>query len=685
MARFILHLSIVVVVLFSVPAHCQKKNESEGVIFLEEYDTLAKELQNRAVIAGWNYQTDLTDENAKKQVELNLEVAKFAKEAATNASEYDWENFSNVTVKRLFSMITTLGTAALEDEEKLEQLNNLLSEMEEIYSTGQACEYDDPKTCLDLNPGLEDCMADSTDYNRLLFCWEGWRDAAGRRLGDLYSQFVELSNEAVRADGWNDTGEYWRSWYETEDFQQQLETIYQELQPLYQNLHAYVRRKLIDTYGAEMVNAEGPIPAHLLGNMWAQTWGNIYNLVIPFPNKPSIDVTDEMVRQGYDALRMFNLSDQFFREMGQIPMPDSFWERTMFVRPDDREVVCHASAWDFYLDNDVRIKMCTKVNQEDLVTVHHEMGHIEYFLQYAHQPLPFREGANPGFHEAVGDLLALSVSTPAHLNKVGLLPELVDDPEVDINFLMQMALEKIAFLPFGYLIDQWRWRVFDGSTAKDKYNEEWWKLRTQYQGIVPPVPRNPDKDFDAGSKYHVPANTPYIRYFVSFVIQFQFHEAMCSLSGYTGDLHKCDASAGAMKDVAGSRLAEMLRMGKSQPWPEAFEVLTGDREMSAAAILQYFAPLIDWLEKQNENETLGWDNGWTPPYDCEGTGGFTCLDGSRCVRPADKCDGIQDCDDNSDEDPILCETPNDDSPRMTSSLVVVFLAVLASTVMTSRN
>ncbi|KAI8513678.1 hypothetical protein Bbelb_080020 [Branchiostoma belcheri] len=651
--------------------------EREHELDITRHARLSAIVAFSVIAADVGGKTNMTIINSR--VEARLAEDQFLKEVARNASRFDWQNFNNATLKRLFDKITGLGTAAQTDQAKLQELNNILSEMEEIYSTGKACEYDNPSNCLALNPDLYNCLAKERDYDRLRFCWEGWRDAVGRQLKDNYPRFVELSNDAVRQDAqrWDDTGAYWRSWYETADFQEQLENLYNQLTPLYNNLHAYVRKKLRATYGQDKISATGPIPAHLLGNMWSQFWSNIYDLVEPYPGKTSLDVTPKMQADGWTVDRMFRTADDFFKEMGQLEMPQNFWDNSMFVKPAGREVVCHASAWDFYNAHDVRVKMCTNINMNDLVTIHHEMGHIEYYLQYKHHPVPFRWGANPGFHEAVGDLLALSVATPIHLQGIGLLDTVEDDNESDINFLMSMALDKIAFLPFAYLMDQWRWAVFNGSITPATYNQEWWKLRsesshsqnqsirtrtnlthvklgvvklrTRYQGIVPPIPRNPDKDFDPGAKFHIPDNTPYIRYFVSFVVQFQFHQALCQTSGHTGPLHKCDISAGPNKAAAGEKLARMLQMGASQPWPDAMEVITGQRTMSAQPIVEYFQPLITWLETQNAGETLGWDENWTPPYDCASTDGFTCADGSKCIRPGDRCDGVNDCPDNSDE------------------------------------
>uniref|UniRef100_A0A8C7ZA79 Angiotensin-converting enzyme n=1 Tax=Oryzias sinensis TaxID=183150 RepID=A0A8C7ZA79_9TELE len=386
--------------------------------------------------------------------------------------------------------------------------------------------------------------------------------------------------------------------------------LYKTIEPLYQHLHAFVRRKLYNQYGSKYINLKGPIPAHLLGNMWAQTWNNIYDLMIPFPNKPNLDVTDEMVRQGYNATHMFRVSEEFFTSLGLMEMPTEFWEGSMIVKPEDREVVCHASAWDFYNRKDFRIKQCTTVTMEQLFTVHHEMGHIQYYLQYKDQPVGFRRGANPGFHEAIGDVLSLSVSTPKHLHTINLLESAASDAETDINYLLKMALEKIAFLPFGYLIDLWRWGVFNGRTPPEKYNSEWWYLRTKYQGICPPTKRS-EEHFDPGAKYHIPGNTPYIRYFVSFILQFQFHEKLCEAAKHTGPLHTCDIYRSA---EAGEILRKVLQAGSSKPWPEVLQEAIGTREMNANSLLKYFEPVIKWLEEQNVNETLGWpDFGWVPP------------------------------------------------------------------------
>ncbi|KAG7256896.1 hypothetical protein CRUP_021058 [Coryphaenoides rupestris] len=376
------------------------------------------------------------------------------------------ETLPNKSTKKLIEKISELGAANLPIPER-EEYNRLLSNMDEIYSTAKVCsDAENPDLCWSLEPDLTHIMATSRSYKRLLYAWEGWHNASGVPLRKLYPRFVELSNQAMEADGFKDTGDYWRSWYESSAFEADLERLYKTVEPLYKQLHAFVRRRLYEQYGPKYINLRGPIPAHLLGNMWSQTWNNVYDLMIPFPDKPKVDVTDKMREQGYNATHMFRVAEKFFTSLDLIPMPEEFWNESMLVKPNDRE--------------------------------------------YKDLPVGYRRGANPGFHEAIGDVLSLSVSTPKHLHSIGLLDKLTNDNETDINYLLKMALEKMAFLPFGYLIDQWRWNVFRGRTTPDNYNADWWDLRTKYQGICPPTPRTEDH-FDPGAKYHIPGNTPYIR------------------------------------------------------------------------------------------------------------------------------------------------------------------------------
>ncbi|XP_063259700.1 angiotensin-converting enzyme [Prinia subflava] len=584
-------------------------DEAQAKEFLSEYNSTAEEVWNAYTEASWAYNTNITDHNKEIMLEKNLAMSKHTLEYGMRARQFDTSDFQDQSVTRILKKLSVIERAALPEDE-LKEYNTLLSDMETTYSVAKVCREN--KTCHPLDPDLTDIMATSRDYDELLFAWKGWRDASGKKMRNNYKRYVELSNKAAVLNGYKDNGAYWRSLYETPTFEEDLERLYLQLQPLYLNLHAYVRRALYKKYGAEHINLKGPIPAHLLGNMWAQSWSNIFDLVIPFPDATKVDATPAMKKQGWTPKKMFEESDRFFTSLGLIPMPQEFWDKSMIEKPSDgREVVCHASAWDFYNRKDFRIKQCTVVNMDDLITVHHEMGHVQYFLQYKDQPVSFRDGANPGFHEAVGDVMALSVSTPKHLHSINLLDQVMENEESDINYLMSIALDKIAFLPFGYLMDQWRWKVFDGRIKENEYNKEWWNLRMKYQGLCPPALRSED-DFDPGAKFHIPANVPYIRYFVSFVIQFQFHQALCDAAGHKGPLHTCDIY---QSQKAGKILGDALKLGFSKPWPEAMQLITGQPNMSAEALMSYFKPLMTWLEKENEKngEVLGWpEYSWTP-------------------------------------------------------------------------
>jgi peptidyl-dipeptidase A len=417
-----------------------------------------------------------------------------------------------------------------------------------------------------------------------------------------FIRFVELQNKGARQLGFKDTGALWRSKYDMspDAFTGELDRLWEQTRPLYLSLHAYVRKRLRGTYGPGLVPEKGPIPAHLLGNMWAQQWGNIEPLVAPLDADAGFDLTARLKEKKIDELEMVRYGERFFTSLGFEPLPKSFWERSLFVKPKDREVVCHASAWDVDNDSDLRIKMCIEITAEDFSTIHHELGHSFYQRAYNQKPFLFRDGANDGFHEAIGDTIALSV-TPSYLKRIGLIDQ-EPDPSRDIGLLLRMALDKIAFLPFGLLVDQYRWKIFSGEITPENYNRAWWDLRLKYQGVAPPRTRTED-DFDAGAKYHVAANVPYARYFLAHILQFQFHRALCQAAGQTGPLNRCSIYG---SKEAGARLATMLATGVSRPWPEAMEALTGSRRMDATAILDYFAPLQKWLDEQNKGVPVGW-------------------------------------------------------------------------------
>ncbi len=450
---------------------------------------------------------------------------------------------------------------------------------------------------------LSNIIATSRDPEELKAVWEGWRQVAPPMQAP-YARMVEIINEGSRELGYADTGVLWKAGYDmpADDFTKEADRLWNQVKPLYDELHCYVRAELNAQYGDEIVPLDQPIRADLLGNMWAQSWGNVYDLVKPEGEAPKVDITALMAAADYDEIKMVKVSEKFFTSLGFAPLPDTFWERSLFVKPEDREVVCHASAWNIDDQDDIRIKMCIKKDGEDFKTVHHELGHNFYQRAYKHQPVFYKDGANDGFHEAIGDMISLSI-TPDYLVQIGLL-DINDVPpaSADIHLLMQQALDKIAFLPFSIMMDQWRWNVFSGKYAPSEYNAGWWELRTKYQGVRPPADRPADA-FDPGAKFHIPGNTPYMRYFLAHILQFQFHKAACDMAGNTGPLHRC--SIYGNKEV-GAKFNDMMRMGSSKPWPEALEAFTGTQQMDGSAILEYFEPLMVYLKEENKDKKCGW-------------------------------------------------------------------------------
>jgi peptidyl-dipeptidase A len=388
-----------------------------------------------------------------------------------------------------------------------------------------------------------------------------------------------------------------------DEFAQMADRLWSETKPLYDQLHCYTRTKLNQKYGNGVQPATGPIRADLLGNMWAQEWGNIYDVVAPKGSGDvGYDVGELLEAKKKNPVDMVKIGEGFYSSLGLAPLPASFWDRSQITRPRDREVICHASAWDLDNKDDLRIKMCTKVNGDDFVTIHHELGHNYYQRAYNQQSYLYLNGANDGFHEAIGDFVALSI-TPEYLVQIGLLDRnKVPSADKDTGLLLRQAMDKVAFLPFGLLVDKWRWGVFDGSITPANYNQAWVQLKQQYQGITPPVARS-ESDFDPGAKFHIPGNTPYARYFLARILQFQFYKAACDMAGWKGPLHRC--SFYGNKEV-GQRLNQMMAMGAAKPWPDALQVFTGTREMSAKPMLEYFAPLQQWLEQQNAGKQCGW-------------------------------------------------------------------------------
>ncbi len=581
----------------SLEAAGRPATPAEATAFLDNVESRLLDLATESSRASWVESTFITADteilSARSSERAIAATVDFVKQSA----RFEKLRLSPALERKLKLLKLSLTMATPADPKERSELTQIVAGMEGRYGKGQYCPQKDK--CLDIND-ITKIMAESRDPRELLDVWRGWYAIAPPMEKD-FERYVVLANKGAREIGFADNGAMWRAKYDLtpEAFAQELDRLWNQVRPLYQALHAYVRWKLHEKYG-DAAPANGPIPSHLLGNIWAQDWENIYPLVAPAGADPGYDLTKILRDRKVDPIGMVKYGEAFFTSLGFAPLPETFWERSLFTKPRDREVVCHASAWDVDNANDLRIKMCIQINAEDFTTVHHELGHNFYQRAYNQQPFLFRDSANDGFHEALGDTIALSV-TPEYLVKLGFLQQ-PPDTSRDVGLLLHRALDKVAFLPFGLLIDQWRWKVFSGETPPEKYNQTWWELRRKYQGVAEPMERT-EQDFDPAAKYHVAANVPYSRYFLADILQFQLHRSLSRIAGCNDPLHRCSIYA---NKEAGRRLNAMMEMGLSEPWTEALHALTGQRQMDASAILDYFAPLKKWLDEQNRGKPVGW-------------------------------------------------------------------------------
>jgi peptidyl-dipeptidase A len=577
-----------------------KPSAAEATAFLADVNATMLRLGTASGRASWVYSTYITPDtealNARANQEYIDEVARFAK----GAKRFDGVQVTPEERRQLDLLKLSLELVTPSDPKEAEEVTKLATSLEATYGRGKWCrEPDKPDTCLDIEK-ITEILATSRDEKQIREAWEGWHTISIPMRQD-YTRFIELANKGARELGFADAGAMWRLKYDmpADDFTKEVDRLWAQVRPLYVSLHAYVRMKLHEKYG-DVVPATGPIPAHLTGNIWAQDWGNVFDLVAKGGADQGFSLTDILKRRKTSPTDMVRIGERFYSSLGLAPMPKTFWERSLFTKPADRDVVCHASAWDIDYQDDLRIKMCIDPTEEDFSTIHHELGHNYYQRAYKNLPVLFRDSANQAFHEAIGDTIALSV-TPEYLVKIGLLDK-APDTSRDIGLLMSRALEKIAFLPFGLVIDQWRWDVYSGAITPANYNTAWWERRLKYQGVAPVAPRG-EQFFDPGAKYHVPANYSYTRYFLAHILQFQFHRELSKVAGCPPPLHRCSIYD---SKEAGRRLNAMLEMGQSRPWPDALEALTGSRQMDATAILDYFAPLKAYLDEQLRGKPTGW-------------------------------------------------------------------------------
>jgi peptidyl-dipeptidase A len=594
--------AVLLLPVFACGCQDQPNNASEETAdqFVERINRELEELNTEGDAAGWVRATYITHDTAILASLARQRYSAWHSKTVADSLRFAGQSMSPSSARAMEQLKLGISAPAPNDPEKRKELAEITTELAGMYGAGKYCP-EDGRDCMDLGQ-LEDIMARSRDYAENLDAWIGWRTISPP-MRDKYRRFAELANEGANELGYADLGEMWRAEYDMSpvEFEAEALRLYNQVKPLYDELHCYARDALAKHYGEDKVPLDGPIPAHLLGNMWAQTWDNIYDLLEPYPSVADVDVDKTLKQENYTPQQMVKSAEQFYVSLGFEPLPETFWERSMFSKPADREVICHASAWGLDGGNDLRIKMCIKQTYEELRVIYHELGHNFYQRAYRDQPPLFQGGAHGGFHEAIGDTVTLSM-TPDYLHEVGLVEDAEDSYEAIINRQMQRALAGIAVLPWAKLVDEWRWGVFSGEITPENYNKAWWELRTRYQGVAAPIERT-EADFDPGAKYHIPGNVSYTRYFLARILQFQFQRALCDEAGYDGPLHACSAYN---SKEAGAKLQAMLAAGSSQPWQDTLEKLTGTREMDASAIIDYFEPLMGWLKEQNKTRSCGW-------------------------------------------------------------------------------
>ena len=604
MKKLFILIVICAIVTSCAPSGEQTKSSEDLDLFLDsvEADNLVE--GPIASSASWIASNFIGYDSQKISADYGKRYTLKALETSREAASFNSLETSSSNRRKLELLKSSFVMPPPFNESLAGELSEITTKLEAMYGNGKHC-YEDG-TCYDLE-GFEEILDNSRDPDELLKAWSGWHEI-GKPMKPMYMRMVDIGNQGSKDLGFEGLSDLWFSKYDmpAEDFLADTDRVWEEVKPLYDALQCHVRAELNEEYGDNVVPAEGMLPAHILGNMWGQSWANIYDIVFEEDlNTESIDLTSIILDKELTEIEMVEIAEDFFLSLGFEPLPDTFWERSLFVKPQDRNVVCHASAWD--LDpatKDIRIKMCIEKNAEDFVVIHHELGHIFYYQAYNHLPSVYRSGANDGFHEAVGDLLSLSI-TPDYLTQIGFVTEAeAEAAEKDpIALLMKQALDGVVSLPWTLMLDKWRSGVFTGEITEDNLNSSWWELREKYQGITSPMPRG-EEYFDPGAKYHIPGNTPYTRYYLAKIMQYQFHEALCNEMDFEGPLHECSIYN---NPEVGIKIRNMLALGQSKPWQDAFEALTGDRALSGRSILNYYKPLQDWLEKENEGRSCGWE------------------------------------------------------------------------------
>jgi len=590
---------------------CGAEN-TNAVYWTDRADARFRELVSNVSYANWNYLTHMTQLNARRLEDSQSQLVVWFKLNVVTARRFLKNAGSichGVTVKLLKKLVNYQLIPSPLNPTTHRLISYLVNSMQRIYGSALIVDEEHGMKRYRMNPELTRLMATSRDYDKRQWAWTEWHDIVGRRVRPLFIDLVVRMNEAATDNGYRDISEAWQmSDFDSTDVEETMDRLYQQILPLYRQLHAYVRRRLVGYYKRRDLNVSGSIPAHLLGDMWAQDWTSIIDILLPGDMYKQSELDATLRRADYSVRKMFRLAEEFFTSLGLERMTVDFWRRSVFVRPAGNWLMdCHASAHDFFTPKDFRVKMCAEVSTADLQTIHHELGHVVYFMQYRDQPALFRTGANAAFHEAVGDTVAMSVTSPQHWRSVVLgrrlpAPRSKHVPDTEINFLLRMALSRVAMLSYAYVLEKWRYQAFRGDVKPSQYNTRYWELREKCQGVKAPVIRDRE-NFDPGAKFHVAANIPYSRYFLSAIIQFQLHAALCRSKQHVATPHTCDIYGSL---AAGRRLKTVLSLGASRPWPEVMKIITGYRDIRADKIIEYFRPLMAWLRQENRGHSIGW-------------------------------------------------------------------------------
>ncbi|KAF8795120.1 Angiotensin-converting enzyme like protein [Argiope bruennichi] len=607
----------------------------QAVEFMMKADEALRKLSSASAYADWNWKVNLTDHNREIKDNTSDEATEYLKKIYDVARNYSWQSYreKNYTLFRWFELVAkglTQGAPGLYSSKQ--KIADPYSKMSEIFGKAKVCppEGSTGKCVSD----VEKVFETTRDPKILKHFWLEFRKQTGEKYKDLFLEAIKEENTDANDFGYKNMAQLNTARYEDKDFLKNMAEEMKKIQPFYKQIHAYVRKKLKMHYKRENIKSDGPIPAHLLGDMYAQQWSNIFNIVKPYPGysgRPN--VTKAMHKKKLAPIDMFIIAEKFFTSIGLKAMTPRFWHFSMIEKPVGKDADCHGASYDFYEKEDYRIGVCSQVNAFDLDVIHHEMGHIEYFMHYSHLPFLFRDSANPGFHEAIGDAILLSSMTPTYLTKIGLLKRnnVRKRYESTINYLMQTALNYAVTLPYDYIIDYWRNKVYERIIKDTELNKKYWLYRYQFQGVCPPT-RRTEKNFDIGAKWHIAGGVEYFRYYVANIFQFQIHKILCEKANHTGPLHECNIYK---NKKAGQAFAKFLSQGKSKHWKILLRSFSDGKftKLDASAMLEYFEPLMKWLKKKNAREYIGWksDDPMSCPGDEEGSKG-----GSDTTDPTTK-------------------------------------------------